>query len=112
MINTKESLTQEGIANLSFNPDLVNSISFEPRRSIITDKFLKKNFSLGRHAKSDNALKSTLRYVKKHYKPSGACLTKFLFDRLPLLSWLIHYNVKKYFLKDLLSGIYVIFTIF
>lgn len=109
MNNNNEKSEDGGFVNFSFSPDLVNSlVSLENRRkSIITNKFLKENYSLGQ-AKSDNVIKSALRYIKKYYKPSGDCFTKFLLARLPIISCLINYDFKNYFLKDLIAGLYVI----
>lgn len=55
--------------------------------------------------KSDNPVRSAFHYLFKYYKPSGACATHFLFDRLPFIGWLREYKLKEYLVKDLIAGL-------
>ncbi len=58
--------------------------------------------------KSNNAIKSAAHYLSKHYRPSRICSLGFIFKRLPFLDWIRTYNLKEFFLKDLIAGFIVI----
>ncbi len=58
--------------------------------------------------KSNNAIKSAAHYLSKHYRPSRICSLGFIFKRLPILDWIRTYNLKEFFLKDLIAGLSVI----
>ena len=58
--------------------------------------------------KSNNAIKSAAHYLSKHYRPSRICSLGFIFKRLPFLDWIRTYNLKEFFLKDLIAGLSVI----
>jgi len=58
--------------------------------------------------KSNNAIKSAAHYLSKHYRPSRICSLGFIFKRLPILDWIRTYNLKEFFLKDLIAGFIVI----
>ena len=63
------------------------------------EKFKKKPL------KSDNAIKATLHYCYKNYKPSRSCSKNYLLDRLPIIKWMRSYNFKENIVPDTISGL-------
>jgi hypothetical protein len=56
--------------------------------------------------KADNVGRSTIRYMKKNYKPSRECTKRYIINRLPIIDWLFrNYNVREYLLKDIVTGL-------
>lgn len=90
--------------------------------SIITD-YPEQRIHLDRQCFNDLALKekhsfndennlneldlvqNTKKYLNKHYKPNRTCMKNFLFDRFPILKWIIKYDLKHDILKDLIAGL-------
>lgn len=74
---------------------------------VLTEKALEQKFSY-KKVKSDNALKSSVNYMKKYYKPSGNCMKNFFFARFPFFEWILTYDIKQNLVKDLIAGLTVI----
>ena len=56
---------------------------------------------------SENVLKGTKNYLKKNYKPSRDCMTRYLYKRIPFIKWIRTYDVRSLFLNDLIGGLTV-----
>ena len=67
---------------------------------------LRESYAFNQH-RGDNAMRSTVNYVRKYYKPSGACMLSYFFARLPFFHWITRYDVKENLVKDLAAGITV-----
>jgi hypothetical protein len=72
--------------------------------AVYTHKYLREKYSFTK-LESNNALKSTIRYVSKRYRPSGNCLLNYFLDRVPFLKWIFKYEVKNSLLKDVIAGL-------
>jgi hypothetical protein len=58
-----------------------------------------------KNAKSDNVIRSTVKYVKKYYKPTPNCMKDYILARFPFFLWIFSYDFKENIVKDLMSGI-------
>ena len=56
---------------------------------------------------SENVLKDAKNYLRKNYKPSPDCMTKYLYKRIPFIKWIRSYDVRSLFLNDLIGGLTV-----
>ena len=74
----------------------------------IKENYLDEVFS-SKKQKSENIVKNAAHYAAKYYRPNGACAFRYLFRRLPILSWIRTYNIKDFLLKDTSAGLTVIF---
>lgn len=74
------------------------------RRPPITEKFMEENF-LFEKLKADNICRSTGNYLKKNYKPTPNCMKNYFFKRLPIFEWVLNYDIKQCFVKDLIAGL-------
>lgn len=97
---------EHGAYNYGFSANDENLYAHERQRPVLTAKYLESTYEYN-ELESENVFKSSLNYVKKYYKPSKKCCGNFLFKRIPFLDWLIKYNMKENFLKDIIGGITV-----
>ena len=81
----------------------------EKHLPVLTEKKLEESYEYTK-PQTDNALKSTVNYLIKYYKPSGSCVKNYLFERFPILEWATSYNLKECFVKDLIAGLTVSFA--
>ena len=98
--------TKEGVLNLGFSPLDENLYNVERSRPVLTAKYLESNYQYN-DLDSQNVFKSSVNYVKKYYKPSKSCCTRFLYKRIPFINWIMNYDIKEALLKDLIGGITV-----
>ena len=77
-----------------------------------TDIFDRRSIESRISYKSDNILRSTANYCAKYYKPTPSCMKSFFFKRFPFFSWIISYDIKSDFLKDLVAGLTVLYYYF
>jgi hypothetical protein len=54
---------------------------------------------------TENALRSSLNYIKKNYSPGRYCLSRFARHRFPIFEWIKKYDIKQNLLKDFISGL-------
>lgn len=76
----------------------------ELSRPILNDIEFNKKYQTNR-IESDNIVKSGIKHVSKHYKPSGECTKSFILARFPIFTWLLSYNLKENMVNDIISGI-------
>ena len=69
-------------------------------------KTLEEDFTF-KKVKSENAIRNTAHYLNKYYKPSGKCMKDYFLARFPFLLWIVQYEFKSCFVKDLAAGITV-----
>lgn len=81
-------------------------------QTINADIFDRRSIESRISYKSDNILRSTANYCAKYYKPTPSCMKSFFFKRFPFFSWIISYDIKSDFLKDLVAGLTVLFYYF
>ena len=74
------------------------------QRHEINEQDLSKKYAF-HPPKEENFFVGTKNYFKKHYTPSLFCLKNYSFDRLPILKWILSYNVRENFFKDLVGGL-------
>ena len=77
---------------------------YETTRPILTEKGLREQYSFSK-LPANNALKGTVRYCAKRYKPSGNCLLNYFFERIPFFRWILDYDLKNDFAKDAIAGL-------
>ena len=77
---------------------------YENDRPALTEKDLREKYSFNK-LKSNDALKGSVRYVAKRYKPSGGCLLNYFLDRVPFFRWIQTYDAKENILKDTIAGL-------
>lgn len=80
----------------------------DPNADILDRRSIESRISY----KSDNVLRSTANYCAKYYKPTPSCMKNFFFKRFPFFSWIISYDIKSDFLKDLVAGLTVLYSYF
>ena len=78
----------------------------ERSRPVMSAKYLESNYQY-KDFQGQNPAKSTIKYVKKYYKPSKTCCSNYLLKRIPFINWIINYDLKEALLKDLIGGITV-----
>jgi hypothetical protein len=74
------------------------------KRHEINEQDLSKKYDF-HPKKQESFFYGTQKYLKNHYKPSLICFKNYTFDRLPILKWILDYNVKEDFVKDLVGGL-------
>ena len=90
-----------------FNQDSKNNLKieeFDKTEKPFTVQTLNENFVF-KKTKSDNVIRSTVKYVKKYYKPSPNCMKDYILARFPFFLWIFSYDFKENIVKDLMSGI-------
>lgn len=70
----------------------------------LSEKELEENYSYV-SLKSQNVLRSGMKYVRKYYKPSPMCMKNYFYKRLPFFSWILKYNIREDLLKDIIAGL-------
>jgi hypothetical protein len=86
------------------NNGLTNINIFKNQRPILTEKDLREKYSFSKIPAND-ALKGSINYVTKRYKPSPICMLNFLYDRIPFIKWIQTYDMKTNLLKDIIAGL-------
>ena len=80
------------------------------RRPVITEKFMEETYKYDK-LKHDNVVRATGHYLKKYYRPSANCMQSFCMKRFPIIDWILNYDMKQYFVKDLIAGLTVLLKI-
>ena len=85
-----------------------NAVEFETganaNREVLDHQILREKYSFN-ELKSNDALKSSINYCKKYYRPNGDCFINFLLNRFPFFRWIVSYDVKQNLVKDIISGL-------
>ena len=73
-------------------------------QSHLNEEILKHEYKVT-NAKSQNVIQDFFHYAGKRYRPNRTNCSRFLRDLFPLVEWLPKYNLKEYFLRDLIAGV-------
>ena len=105
-------MNQIGLINTAFkdsdeNLDRLNNVRNQNDEiEFFNETTLKEKFTY-KKIKSNNIFKDAGHYARKYYKPSGNCMKNLVLQRFPVIEWLLHYNLRENFVKDLIAGITV-----
>jgi hypothetical protein len=72
--------------------------------SIFTVEKLNERYQLNQDF-DGSPIGGTWNYIKKYYKPTPAFFKRQLFERIPFLDWIRHYNIKEWLMPDIVSGL-------
>ena len=88
----------------SISTSMASSHKVQINRDSLNELRLNEKYSFQKF-KSENVGRSTIRYVKKNYKPNRCCATRYFKRRLPIIKWLMSYNIREFLLKDIITGL-------